>query len=116
MRALLTGGTGFAGRHLGEHCRAAGDEVVTVSRGGDLPADLRDAGAVRRAVAEVAPDAVYHLAAQAHVGRSWEEPAATVRENLAMTLNVLEAVRAEAPDCDVRRVQFVPGGADVRAL
>jgi homoserine kinase len=32
------------------------------------------------------------------------------------TGNVLEAVRAGAPDCDVRRVQFTPGGADVRAL
>ena len=29
---------------------------------------------------------------------------------------VLDAVRAEAPECEVRRVQFVPGGADVRAL
>jgi homoserine kinase len=29
---------------------------------------------------------------------------------------VFEALRAEARDCDVRRVQFVPGGADVRAL
>jgi homoserine kinase len=27
-----------------------------------------------------------------------------------------EALRTEAPDCDIRRVQFVPGGADVRAL
>jgi homoserine kinase len=32
------------------------------------------------------------------------------------TGTVLEAVRAEAPECEVRRVQFVPGGADVRAL
>jgi homoserine kinase len=29
---------------------------------------------------------------------------------------VHEALRAAAPDCEVRRVQFVPGGADVRAL
>jgi hypothetical protein len=29
---------------------------------------------------------------------------------------VLEALRAAAPDCDVRRVQFAPGGADVTAL
>jgi homoserine kinase len=29
---------------------------------------------------------------------------------------VMDAVRQAAPDCDVRRVQFVPGGADVRAL
>ncbi|MFL5893892.1 MAG: homoserine kinase [Thermoleophilaceae bacterium] len=32
------------------------------------------------------------------------------------TGNVLEAVSGAAEDCDVRRVQFVPGGADVRAL
>ena len=32
------------------------------------------------------------------------------------TGGVFEAVRSAAPDCDVRRVQFTPGGADVRAL
>jgi homoserine kinase len=32
------------------------------------------------------------------------------------TGTVLEALRAAAPDCDVRRVQFTPGGADVTAL
>ncbi|MDQ3934622.1 MAG: homoserine kinase [Actinomycetota bacterium] len=32
------------------------------------------------------------------------------------TGNVFEAIRSAAPECDVRRVQFVPGGADVRAL
>jgi homoserine kinase len=29
---------------------------------------------------------------------------------------LMESVRAEAADCDVRRVLFVPGGADVREL
>jgi homoserine kinase len=32
------------------------------------------------------------------------------------TGNVFDAVRSAAPECDVRRVQFVPGGADVRSL
>jgi homoserine kinase len=32
------------------------------------------------------------------------------------TGGVFEALRDSAPDCDIRRVQFVPGGADVRAL
>jgi homoserine kinase len=32
------------------------------------------------------------------------------------TGGVFEAVRTEAPDCDVRRVQFTPGGADVKAI
>ena len=48
-------------------------------------------------VAAARPEVVYHLAAQAHVGRSWEDPASTLQGNLAMTLNLLEAVRAEAP-------------------
>jgi len=32
------------------------------------------------------------------------------------TGGLVDALRTAAPDCDVRRVQFVPGGADVRAL
>jgi GDP-4-dehydro-6-deoxy-D-mannose reductase len=60
-------------------------------------ADLRDAEAAVAVVAAARPDVVYHLAAQAHVGRSWEDPGATLNGNLAMTLNMLEAVRAEAP-------------------
>ena len=100
-RVLITGGTGFAGSHLTQACAAAGDEVVQISRRGDVHADLCDAEATRRAFAEVAPEVVYHLAAQAHVGRSWSDPAATLRANVIMTLNVLEAVRLEAPSATV---------------
>ena len=60
--------------------------------------DLLDADAARRVVAEARPSVVYHLAALASAGRSWEDPARTLRENEALALNVLEAVRAEAPD------------------
>ena len=44
---------------------------------------------------------MFHLAALAHVGRSWGDPATTLAQNQAMTLNLLEAVRAEAPDAVV---------------
>ena len=94
MRALITGATGFAGRHLAEECAKAGDAVVAWS---SADVDLRDAAATRAGVEAVAPDVVYHLAARAHVGRSWSEPAATLQENVAMTLNVLEAVRTATP-------------------
>ena len=47
------------------------------------------------------PDVVYHLAAQAHVGRSWRDPGPTLHDNMAMTLSVLEAVCAEAPSAVV---------------
>jgi len=103
VRALITGGTGFAGRHLAAHCRAAGDDVVVLARSAPAEArvDLRDAAATLRAVREAAPDAVYHLAAQAHVGRSWAEPEATLLGNLTTTRHVLEAVREAAPDAAV---------------
>jgi GDP-4-dehydro-6-deoxy-D-mannose reductase len=56
---------------------------------------------VRAAVRDAEPEAVYHLAARAHVGESWREPEAYLRDNLAMTLHLLEAVRAEAPEAAV---------------
>ncbi len=68
---------------------------------GGVAVDLADAAAARAAIAAAAPDVVYHLAALAHVGRSWADPGATLAQNQAMTLNVLEAVRREAPEAAV---------------
>ena len=99
MRALITGAGGFAGGHLAAYCRGCGDDVAEASRRSG--ADLRDAGAARAAVEDARPDVVYHLAARAHVGESWEDPGRYLADNLAMTLNVLEAVRAEAPGATV---------------
>jgi GDP-4-dehydro-6-deoxy-D-mannose reductase len=67
-------------------------------------ADLREARAAREAVASARPEVVYHLAARAHVGESWSDPAGTLHDNLAMTLNLLEAVRAEAREATVLAV------------
>ena len=80
-------------------CEAAGDQVVAVSR--SVGVDLLDAIAARSAIAAARPEVVYHLAARAHVGESWSDPARTLRDNVAMTLNVLEAVREEAPEATV---------------
>jgi GDP-4-dehydro-6-deoxy-D-mannose reductase len=88
--------TGFAGRHLAALC--ADQEVTGLSR---AVCDLRDGEATRAAIAAARPDVVYHLAARAHVGESWRDPAGTLEHNVAMTLNVLEAVRAAAPDAVV---------------
>lgn len=59
--------------------------------------DLLDADAVRAAVAAASPEAIFHLGALASVGRAWRDPRGTVLANVEMTLNLLEAVRAEAP-------------------
>ncbi len=90
--AFVTGGSGFVGRHL---LAELGDGAVAPTR---AELDLLDAEAVRRALADVRPERVFHLAAHASVGRSWDEPAAVLRDNLTMTVNVLEALRVEAPD------------------
>jgi GDP-4-dehydro-6-deoxy-D-mannose reductase len=100
-RVLITGASGFAGRHLAELCSAAGDDVVGLSRSSGLGVDLLDAELVRAAVRDAAPDVVHHLAARAHVGESWRDPEAYLRDNAAMTLHLLEAVRDEAPDAAV---------------
>ncbi|MFE6782870.1 NAD-dependent epimerase/dehydratase family protein [Streptomyces sp. NPDC057680] len=60
MRVLVAGATGVVGRQLVPRLEAAGHEVVGLSRRGPRPVDVLDAGAVRRAVAEAAPDAVVH--------------------------------------------------------
>jgi GDP-4-dehydro-6-deoxy-D-mannose reductase len=65
--------------------------------GEGLAVDLLDADPVREAVRSTRPEVVYHLAALSSVGRSWEEPARTVQDNVAMSVNMLEALRAEAP-------------------
>lgn len=60
--------------------------------------DLLDAVAVRERVRELRPERIYHLAAFASARRSWREPQATLRANVEMTSNVLEAAREEAPE------------------
>jgi len=89
--ALVTGGGGFAGRHL----------VELLADGVDAPPsselDLRDAAAVRARVAGLQPATVFHLAAFSSPSQSWERPEQGLLTNLEMTLNLLEAVRHEAP-------------------
>jgi GDP-4-dehydro-6-deoxy-D-mannose reductase len=111
---VITGASGFAGRHLAAACEEAGDNVVGLSRRTNaahshsqarasalISVDLRDAGAARAAIAAARPEVVYHLAGRAHVGDSWRDPAGTLHDNVAIALNVLEAVRAEAPEAKV---------------
>lgn len=104
MRVLITGASGFAGGYLARACSDAGDEVTGLSRNGAIPdgcgagmaVDLLDAHAVRAGVAEVQPEVVYHLAALTSVGRSWDDPARTLQDNVATAVNVLQALRFEA--------------------
>ncbi|HEX8052475.1 MAG TPA: GDP-mannose 4,6-dehydratase [Thermoleophilaceae bacterium] len=112
MRVLITGASGFVGRHLADRCRAEGATVVGLSRrepeegaraalDEHVAADLTDAAATAAAVRAAAPQRVFHLAAAASVTASWSDPRGTLDNNLHGALGLLEAVRAEAPSARV---------------
>ena len=65
-RVLITGGSGFTGRPLTERLRQDGHEVVAVSHeagdAGTLNVDLRDFDGLTRALSQVRPSAIVHLA------------------------------------------------------
>jgi GDP-4-dehydro-6-deoxy-D-mannose reductase len=86
---IVTGARGFVGGHL--LAQLGSDAVPT-------DADVTDAEAVGRALAENAPRAVVHLAALSSVGTSWEDGGETWRVNTVGTVNVLEATRGHASE------------------
>jgi GDP-4-dehydro-6-deoxy-D-mannose reductase len=92
---LVTGGGGFAGAHLIELLVRGEGPAPVAPRRDEL--ELCDGPAVRALVAELRPAAVFHLAAFSSPSLSWERPDQALLTNIEMTLNVLEAVRHEAP-------------------
>ena len=100
MRVLITGVNGFVGRHLSTFLQrerpqqflygtALGSRLPPGISGSEL--DLRDEAGALDFIREVRPDVIYHLAAQAFVPRSFEDPWETLQNNIRAQLNVLSA-------------------------
>jgi GDP-4-dehydro-6-deoxy-D-mannose reductase len=81
----VTGCKGFVGHWLISHLEASGDEVTGI----DAEVDITDLAAITDAIRVIGPEAIYHLAAQASVGTSWENQAATYQVNTLGVVNVL---------------------------
>ncbi|WP_328871813.1 GDP-mannose 4,6-dehydratase [Streptomyces sp. NBC_00287] len=94
MRVVVSGASGFIGSQLCAFLRSRNEEVMEI----DLPhCDISDTAQLTRSLEEVKPDYLYHLAAQASVGQSWQNPARTWHSNAWGTLSLLKAVRAACP-------------------
>ncbi len=100
MKLLLTGVSGFVGRHLVEFLRAERPQVEVVGLARHpLPgvpfveADLEHPASVDAALEAVAPDAIVHLAAQSSPHHSWVDPQRTLATNVLGLLHLLEAAR-----------------------
>ncbi|MEY0243132.1 MULTISPECIES: dTDP-glucose 4,6-dehydratase [Providencia] len=112
MKILVTGGAGFIGsavvRHIIENTRDEVRVLDCLTYAGNLESlapvagserysfsqtDITDAAAVAVQFSEFRPDIVMHLAAESHVDRSIDGPAAFIQTNVIGTFTLLEAAR-----------------------
>lgn len=113
-RVLITGITGMAGSHLADLLLAEAPEyeifgtkrwrsqLNNVAHLQDkvkfIDCNLTDSTACLKLVEEVRPDYVFHLAAQSFVPHSWQNPNATLSDNIMMQLHLFEAIRSVGID------------------
>ncbi len=122
MKILVTGGAGFIGSAVIRHIIGnTGDEVVNVDKltyAGNLEnlskveasdryaferVDICDRAEMERVFARHRPDAVMHLAAESHVDRSIDGPAAFIETNIVGTYTLLQAARSYWQGLDDQR-------------
>jgi UDP-glucuronate 4-epimerase len=115
VKVLVTGAAGFIGMHCAKQLAARGDEVIGIDNFSPFYSvelkrdrakqlriklhelDIADAAALMNLFGKTRPDAVLHLAAQAGVRYSLENPAAYVETNLVGFANLLECCRRHPP-------------------
>ncbi len=112
MKLLITGGAGFIGSAVVRQAIRDGHSVINLDaltyaanlgsvaqvtnspRYTFIQADIRDHAALDRVFSQHQPDAVMHLAAESHVDRSIDRPAAFIETNINGTYTLLESARS----------------------
>ncbi len=108
MRVLITGVTGFVGRHLAQVLSTQkGVEIYGLRRPGSKKSaakpvslaacDVRDAKKLTFVLKKIKPSRIFHLAAAASVSQSWQHPELTFQSNVDGTRCLLEAVKQVCP-------------------
>ena len=115
-KVIITGHTGFKGSWLTSWLNLLGAEVVGISLDSstvpshfnflqlsrdikDIRLDIRDYNSLESIVLTEKPDFFFHLAAQAIVNLSYEEPRLTWEHNVIGTLNVLDSLKNLSNSC-----------------
>ncbi|MCC7008683.1 MAG: GDP-mannose 4,6-dehydratase [Acidobacteria bacterium] len=123
---VVTGGTGFAGRHLLDLIGSSSDVIAWYRPGGRLPdrggvtwrpVDVVDRAAVADAIREAQPARLFHLAGAPNVATSWQNVLAHLQTNALGTHHLLDAVRRYRPGCRVLVVSsahiYQPGDSPI---
>lgn len=109
MKCLITGANGFIGWHLATHLRECSQSVSGFGEAAaaSVPGvdwycgSILDRAALAQAVRLARPEVIFHLAAKSLPTMSWADPSRTFSVNVEGTLNLYDAVRAEAPSCRI---------------
>jgi len=118
-RVLVTGHTGFKGSWLSIWLNMLGAKITGVSLAPETSPnnfeesdvvslianhyliDIRNGEKLITLIKEVAPDVIFHMAAQAIVHEGYADPVGTFQTNIIGTANILEAVRQASRPCVV---------------
>lgn len=97
LRIIFTGGSGFVGTYLKQLASSffLSKEVEILDLADPAgPVDITDSKRVAKALSNLKPDAVIHLAAQSHIPSSFENPENTLNVNFLGTHNIIQGLKA----------------------
>lgn len=123
-KVLITGVTGFVGSHLADYVLSMNDVELHGTRRWHLSrmdhvqhiidkinwhdCNILDATSVRKLIAEIKPDIIFHMASESFVSPSWDNPREYMDTNYMGTVNLLEAMREYSPDT----ILHIPGSGE----